>query len=186
MADIISTQVRIGAANIKVDAVGGAFSSPTDLGKTSADGITITYENSQAEISSAQETTLEDIFDIGPERLTMEAALKAHTMINMALSFGQAQDDVTDNSSDTPKNHSIFVGGWKATQYYAVQLKVPQAETPTLYDIYTLYKVKFVAAYNQAFTIRSERYIPVKLICVADADHSGRYGEIELEYTVSA
>jgi len=179
-----SNQIRIGAADVELDAVGGTFATATDLGKTHTDGVTVTFEDAQVEIGSAQDITINEIFDIGPQRLSIEFSVKEHKMTHFALSIGQATDDVTDNSSDTPKNKQVDLGGWKAPQYYALRLKVPQPESPTLYDVLVLYKAKFVAAYQQAFTYRGERYIPLKAVCVTDPDNSDQYGYMQLEYTV--
>jgi hypothetical protein len=185
MAKTMSSHVRVGASTLKLDTVGGTFASPTDLGNTSEDGITINYECAEKEIGCAQDTTIQEILKVGPERLEVSCMLKEHTMQNMALAFGQIMTDVTDNTGDTPLNESIFVGGWKPSQYYAVQIKVPQPDSLTvtpLYDVFTFYKVKFVADFSQVHKVQEERYIPVKFICVADA-HIDHYAEIEQEYT---
>lgn len=181
MATTISNQIRIGAANVFIDTYGSAFSPGTDLGKTHEDGITFNYETQNLELSSAQDVTVLDIFEIGPQRLTIEFALREHMSRNHALSFGQTLSDTTDNTGDTPPNTSIFIGGYKTPTYYAMRLKVPQVITTTLYDIILLYRAKFVAAFNQAFTHRGERYIPISAICAADSNNSGRYGKISIE-----
>ncbi len=181
MATTISNRIRIRAANVELDAVGGNFSSPTDLGKTSEDGIEISYETTEKEIGNAQEPTIDEIFDIGPQRLTIKCALQEMKATHLALAFGQDTTDVTDNTTATPPNLQVDIGGYRAPVYKALRLKVPQVTTATLYDIFTFYKVKVRAAYQQTFTYKNERYIPVEFQCVQDPANSNKYGKIEIE-----
>lgn len=181
MATTTDGTIRIGVATVEIDSYGGTFSAPTDLGKTHEDGVIIRYESPDLEIGSAQDLNVLDIFEIGPQKMELEFSVREHKAQHLALSLAQRLTDVTDNTGATPPNTQVNIGGWRAQTYYALRLKTKQIVTPTLFDIITLYRVKFSAMFGQSFTYRAERYIPIKVKCTADSSNSYYYGKIQIE-----
>ncbi len=177
----LSEVLRIGAANVEVDAYGGAFTSAFDMGKTSEDGIAIEYQADTKEVASAQDITIEEVFMIA-EKMSMKFALKAHKMENLAYSFGHPTSDIVDNSTASPKNKELIFGGRRTFTPMAIRLKVLQPDSTSLYDIFILFRAIFVGAFNQTFTIKNERYIPCELKALGDSANSGKLGKIQSEY----
>ncbi len=177
----LSEVLRIGAGQIEVDTYGGSFGTPFDMGKTSEDGIAIEYSVDLKKVPSAQDITIEEIFMIA-EEMTWKFALKAHKMENLAYSFGHPTSDVVDNSTASPKNKELVFGGRRTFTPMAIRFKTLQPDSTTLYDILYLYRAVFIAAYNQTFTIKNERYIPIELHALGDSANSGKLGKFQSEY----
>ena len=179
----LDERLRIGAGTVEVDEYGGDFSSVLiDLGKTSTDGIIVRLETPEIEVGSAQEITIQDIFDIGPQKMEMEFAVQAHKLETIALSFGLQISDVVDDTVPTPKTQSVEFGGFQDSVYYAIRFKTPQPQDNTLDDIITLYRAKLSAVYSQTFSRQDVRYIPIMVKATSDPSNSDKYGQFLSEY----
>ncbi|MCB0261362.1 MAG: hypothetical protein KDE62_16785, partial [Calditrichaeota bacterium] len=132
------SSLRIGAGNVKTDAVGGDFSSPTDLGKCSEEGIILRYSADIRKVRSAQDITVEEVFLIA-EELQLEFMLKEHLVENIALSFGHATTDVVDDAVSTPKKKTLTFGSRRTLPKLAFQIATPQPADDTLDDIITIF-----------------------------------------------
>lgn len=173
--------LRIGAGNVKYDAYGGDFTSPTDMGKTSEEGITIEYTSDKKKVKSAQDITVEEVFLIS-EEMNLKFGLKEHTVENIALSFAHDTSDVVDDAVSDPKTKTITFGSRRTLPIKAFQLKIPQPADPTLFDIITIYRGQINAAFSQAYTYQNERYIPIEVEALGDPSNSGALGTFVSEY----
>lgn len=177
-----SEVLRIGAGNVKVDAYGGAFSgSEFDTGKTDEGGISFEYSSELKKVASAQDITIDELF-MTAEELMLKFALKSHKMENLAYSWGHPVSDVVDDAVSTPKKKTLTFGARRTFTPVALQLKILQPDSATLYDIITIFRGVFVGAFNQVFTIKNERYIHCEVHCLGDATNSGKMGKIVSEY----
>jgi len=173
--------LRIGAANVMMDAYGGNFASPTDLGDTSEEGITIEYSAEKKKTRSAQNITVKEIF-LTSEEMTLKMALREHLVENIALGLGHDTSDVVDDAVSTPNNKSVEFGGRRTLPIKAFQMKVPQPTTPTLFDIITIYRGQLSAKFGQTYTYQGERYIELEIECLGDSANSGKLGKFVSEY----
>jgi len=178
----LSETLRVGAGTVEVDDYGGDFTSAFDMGNTSEEGIKINYTVDVKKVASAQSITIDEVFMIA-EELELEFALKAHKMENLAYSFGHPTTDISDQSTTTPYYYELEFGARRVFTPMAIQISTLQPESTTLYDHFVLYRAVFVAAFNQAFTIKNERYIPCKVQALGDSDNSGKLGYFRSEYT---
>lgn len=171
--------IRSGAGNLKMDDVGGDFSAATDLGKTSEEGIKITYNGDVKKVKSAQSTML-SLIRIIAEEGQLECAIEAHKMEALALALGYDSSDITDTAG-TPSSKSIQVGGVREIPAKAFQIKIPQPTDPTLFDYITIPKAQAIPKFEQAYTYNDVRYIPITLVMLENS--SGYLFEIKSEYT---
>lgn len=169
MATVIGNELRIGVGAIEIDTEGEDFTTPLlDLGRCHPDGIVVTYEKPFQEIGSGQSPQVEDIYDIALERLEFTWMAKTFSEKILLLSLGRDITDFTDNTTGTPPDLNVTIGGWNYPTYYALRIKAPQPATPTLFDIIHCYRVRFVAAYGVTKTYNNERYLPLRAICTRD------------------
>jgi len=174
-------KLRIGAGTVETDAVGGDFSSPSDLGNTSKEkGIVFNYSVDTKEIGCAQDITIEEILLIA-ENLELEFDLKEHKLEHIALSFGHPTTDVVDDTVASPNFEEIEFGGARALPELAIRLRTLQPGSTTLYDIVTIYKGVIIPMYSQAYKADNERYIPVKVKALGDPANSGKLGKFRSE-----
>lgn len=175
--------LRIGAGNVMMDAVGGDFSSPTDLGKTSEDGIALRYSADIRKVRSAQEITVEEVFLIA-EELQLEFMLKEHTLENIALSFGHNTSDVVDDSVSTPKTKTLTFGARRSLPKMAFQISIPQPVDDTLDDIITIFNGLLIPSFDQVLKVQEERYIKVVVEALGRTS-DGTLGSFVSEYSTS-
>ncbi len=170
--------IRSGAGNLLMDAVGGDFSSPTDLGKTHEDGIKITYNGEVKKVKSAQ-STMVSLLRIIAEEGQLECAIEAHKMEALAIATGLDTSDITDTTG-TPNDKKIQIGGAREIPAKAFRIKIPQPSDPTLYDYVTIPKGQVIPKFEQAFTYNDVRYIPLTIEMLENS--SGYLFEIKSEY----
>lgn len=175
--------LRIGAGNVMMDAYGGDFTSPTDLGQTHEDGIELAYTADKKKVKSAQNITIKEVFLTG-EEATLKFALKEHKLANIALSLGHDTTDVVVDAVSTPATETLEFGGRRTLPIKAFQMSIPQPADPTLFDIITIYRGQINASFSQAFTYQNERYIPIEIECLGDDNNSGKLGTFVSEYEV--
>lgn len=176
-------KLRIGAGTVDRDAVGGDFSSPTNLGSTSKEkGIMVNYNADIKEVGCAQDITVEEVFLIA-ENLELEFDLKAHKLEHLAHSFGMETTEIVDDTVTTPNHEQIPIGGARALPEYAFRFRTLQPGSTTLYDHIVIYKGLIIPAYTQVYKVDNERYIPVKVKALGDPANSGRLGYFRSEKT---
>lgn len=179
-----SERTRFGSGTILIDAYGGNFSSPTDLGSPNGDGIIISDPDVvEFEIEAGDTPGLEDYIAF-IKKFTIECQLLKHKLEHIAFSVGQPTSDVTDNSGATPKNKEIDIGGLYPNDVFALRIKNPQLDDPTLFDILTFYRVRIRPSYNQIFK-QEPRYTPVQFVCLRDPSNSNKLLNFMSEYTAA-
>jgi len=172
MATTVDSSLRQGGADLFVFAYGNNFAASVhSILDLSEEGVRFNLETYENLVRSGRSTGLIDTVD-GVEALVLELDVPTHTMENIALSLGQTLADVADNIAATPPNIEVKVGSSFQRTFYEVQIKAPQVQNATLFDVLELYKVRFKPAYNQAFTVQKERFIPLKIMAVKDPNNS--------------
>jgi len=174
-------RTRIGGATIELDAYGGDFTSPVDLGVPNEEGVTVIYEADYAELKDGVSLGLREIEKIA-HNFSFECLLIEHRARNIALSFGFPTAQVTDNSGDDVPNESFEFSDYQPQTYYRARVRAPQAQDVALYDVWTGYRMAPMAKFNQAVKIGGHRFIPVMLKATQDPDNSNKLGGFYSEY----
>jgi len=183
MATTVSTDLRIGGADINVFAYGNGFSSALhNITSHSEDGVGIDMDKFERFVPSGRRPGFIKAFG-GLQSLIVTVQVDNFTMESMALSLGLALTDVTDNSGNSPPDLSIDVGAKIGLTSYEVEIKAPQDEDENLYDVVQLYKAVFMPEWNGAMTIQNERYIPLRIVGVSDPNNSYKIAKIYAEGT---
>lgn len=175
-------RTRIGVGEIELDAYGGDFSAATSLGHPSEDGVTVEYTGEVVKTRSGKTGGIREIFNNTAYDLAFECMLLEAKATHMALSFGRATADVTDNSGGSPANETFDLGAFSFPDYYALRLKNPNPKDPTLFDIFTAYRVMIVPRFNQVMRIGADRYVPVRFECTEDPANNDKYGTVVIQY----
>lgn len=180
MAIDYSKTIRLGAGNPIVEEVGGDFTTPLlDLGETHPEGITIRFTGNDKNIGSAQSTLVSEVLPAAMRECIITFRCKENYAETLALSMGLPMSVVDDDTSGSPDQREFEVGDYEAPEYYALRFKAPQTDDPDLFDIWTFYKGRFVAAFEQAQTYENERWIPLEFRGVRN--DSGKLFKVEIE-----
>jgi hypothetical protein len=176
-----TTTERIGGGSLLLDAYGGDFSSPTDLGAINEDGIKIgDFDVQEFKLKYGNKFGTKTSF-AWIDDFTLDVRLMDFSVANVARMLGQNSTDVTDNSGASPKNESMPIGGRINATHYAIKLKLPQPDDPTLFDIFTFTKVKMLPVQPEDFK-NEPRFVPLQFRVFLDSGASDRHGTFLSEY----
>lgn len=180
MAIGYSKTIRIGAGNPILEEVGGDFATPLlDMGYTHPEGITITFSGNDKVIGSAQSTLPSEVLPASMREVRVKFRCKEQYAETLALSMGLPIAEVADDTGASPNQREFEVGDYEAPVYYALRVKCPQTMDPTLFDIWTFYKGRFITVFEQALTYENERYVPLEFVAVRN--DSGAAFKVEIE-----
>ncbi|MFQ5629365.1 MAG: hypothetical protein ACE5I1_11440 [bacterium] len=177
-----TTRIGFPVAGVELDAVGGDFSAATQLGVPAEEGGTIEVTGDYAKLKDGARMGIRDIIQHSKE-IAVECALLDHKAKHLALSFGQPMTDVVDDAVGPPKDESFAIKtAFQGQIYFALRLKIPQPQASTLFDIFTLYRVAPIVAFNQSIQIGAHRFINVRFEATQDSTNSYNLGTVVTEY----
>lgn len=184
---LTSGNMFIGRASIGLVPYGST--PPVDLGGLDSDAevkITLTGEILKEEVHRQQGAIALYLVDGGVE---VEALLRERTPNTIVKLFGKGDSDITDNSTNTPKDKTVAFGQIANTDlnYWLCQLQIAQTRgSAPLYDFFKILKcVVDPTSFELAFGRKTKQSLPIKLLSVADPTDStypGAHAVYQSEY----
>lgn len=182
MAFTYAQNQRIGGASvIQIFTYGNAFTTAlatiTDHQK---EGVTVSLETEEISSESGVTPGVNDITDI-VKSVSFGLNTAEYNMNNLALSLGLTLAAPTEDAAPVVDHIRVEGGSSFLDTFYEVRIKCPQRTTPTLFDIWDLYKCKFRPAFEQAITVGAYRNANLRLTAIKDAANSGKIYRFYIE-----